>query len=155
MPSEMRQLRRRIGQKPVRRAQYKVFISHAALDSWIAQRVCEFIIKMGGVPWLDIDRLNGGAPVYDAIITAITESDEVVAIISPNSVKSQWVVFEMGACCGQGKRVTPIRVCTDASEVPVVTGIRSIDLNDIDDFFGELKKRILSRTKQGQQSPHR
>jgi len=71
-------------------------------------------------------------------------------LLSPESVKSQWVAIEIGAALGQHRRVTPILHNLRPKDMGPLQGIKAIYLNDFDDFLIELKRRIdkwLARKK--------
>lgn len=105
------------------------------------------IAELGAEPWLDMKDLEGGDTIDEEILKGIDACQEAVVLVSPNSVGSQWVVFEIGAARGQHKRVTPIlnNVPYDAI-VPLRVG-KAIGLNDFERFLSELGKRIPSEEK--------
>ena len=91
-----------------KRSRYLVFISHSSLDAWIAGVMVEKIEALGAECWLNEKDLAGGEVIVEDIIRGIDACDEAVVLISPTSVKSQWVSFEIGGVRAQHKRVTPI-----------------------------------------------
>jgi TIR domain len=68
----------------------------------------EKIESVGGQCWLDEKDLAGGDIIVADIVRGIDSCDEAIVLVSPNSVRSQWVSFEIGAVRAQHKRVTPI-----------------------------------------------
>jgi hypothetical protein len=68
----------------------------------------EKIEALGAECWLDEKDLAGGDVIAADIIRGIRACHEAIILISPNSVKSQWVPFEIGGARAQHKRVTPI-----------------------------------------------
>lgn len=94
--------------KRQKRSRYLVFISHSSLDAWIARVIVEKIEALGAECWLDEKDLAGGDVIVEDIILGIDACNEAIVLISPNSVKSQWVPFEIGGVRAQHKRVTPI-----------------------------------------------
>jgi TIR domain len=125
-----------------RQKAYKVFVSHSSQDSWIARVIAEKIAALGAEPWLDMKNLEGGDIIDQEILKGIDACQEVVVLVSPNSVGSQWVVFEIGAAWGQHKRVTPILNNVPYDAIVPLRGGKAIDLNDFDRFLSELGKRI-------------
>ena len=67
--------------------------------------------------------------------------------MSQKSVKSQWVAFEIGAASGQGKRVTPILNQVNPDAIAPLKGVKSVDLNEFDDFLIQLAKRVSDWSK--------
>jgi len=121
---------------------YVVFISHSSSDRWIARKIAEEVEASVAQPWLDEKDLEGGDVVEEEIIRGIDACHETIVLVSPKSVKSQWVVYEIGAVRGQHKRVTPILHYVSPDAVAPIKGMKAIDLNEFDKFLIELKRRI-------------
>ena len=124
---------------------YLVFISHSSKDSWIARIIAEKISALGAEAWLDIKDLEGGDIVTGKILEGLDRCHEAVVLVSPNSVGSQWVVFEIGAVWGQHKRITPILNNVSYEAITPLKEVKAVDLNDFDRFLDELAKRIPQR----------
>lgn len=105
----------------------------------------EKIEAAGGKCWLDEKDLAGGDIIADDIIRGIDACDEAVVLISPNSVKSQWVPFEIGAARAQHKRVTPILNDVKPEKMAPIKDIKGIELNSFDDFLAQLRRRMMKR----------
>jgi hypothetical protein len=121
---------------------FRVFISHSSHDSWIAGQIGKEIEALGAEKWLDKHALKGGDEVRKKIIEGIRACSEVILLLSPESVKSQWVSLEIGVALGQRKRVTPILHNLRPKDMGALQDIKAIYLNDFDDFLIELKRRI-------------
>jgi hypothetical protein len=127
--------------KPAESSAYTVFISHSSKERWIAGQISKEIKTLGAETWLDLKDLHGGDEIRRSIRRGIRASHEVVVVISANSITSQWVIYEAGIADGQGKRTTPILNNLTADDVPApLQGIKSIDLNDIDNFLKQSHK---------------
>ena len=127
---------------------YLVFITHSTGDTWIARAIAHRIRQQGGDVWLDVNELAGGDAIYQKILKAVDACDEAIVLLSPHSVSSQWVLFEIGALCGQHKRVTPILSYIDSAAIPILPWIKAVELNQFDQLFlPELARRI-------RRSPH-
>ena len=124
---------------------YLIFISHSSADLWIAEQIGKQIGELGAEVWLDKKDLKGGDVLVDEILRGIDACDEAVVAVSPKSIKSQWVVYEIGAVSGQHKRVTPILNHVNAEALTPVKGVKSIDLNQFGEFLIQLRKRISGR----------
>ena len=83
------------------RSRYVVFLSHSSLDTWIANVIAEKIQAFGAECWVDEKDLAGGDVIVEDIIKGIDACHEAIVLISPNSVKSQWVSFEIGGVRAQ------------------------------------------------------
>jgi len=128
--------------KRQKRWRYLVFISHSSLDAWIARVMVEKIGSLGAECWLDEKNLAGGNVIVEDIILGIDACHEAIVLISPNSVKSQWVPFEIGGVRAQHKRVTPVLNNVKPQQMAPMKDIKGIDLNSFDEFLAQLKRRI-------------
>lgn len=131
------------GKKP-----YVVFISHSSRDTWIARMVAEKVSALGATAWLDVKDLEGGDLISAKILEGLDTCQEAVVLVSPNSVGSQWVVFEIGAAWGQHKRITPILNNVSFDAITPLKEIKGVDLNDFDRFLSELGKRIQKASEE-------
>jgi hypothetical protein len=126
------------------RAKYGVFLSHSSRDAWLARVIKEKI--EGAVPgarvWLDEMSLGGGEEVTVSLRAGIHRAEEVVVIVSNDSVKSQWVAWEIGMAAGDGKRLTPLLNNIDHDAMAPLRGVKSYELNLFDRFLLELKRRV-------------
>ena len=55
---------------------YRVFVSHAARDKWIAERIAEALRARGARPFLDVYDIEKGDNIPDAIRTELNRADE-------------------------------------------------------------------------------
>lgn len=126
---------------------YVVFISHSSKDSWIATVIGEKIEDLGAVCWLDEKDLEGGDVIAADIIRGIDACHEAIVLISPNSVKSQWVAFEIGGVRAQHKRVTPILNNVNSEDMAPLKDVKAIELNKFEQFMAQLQKRINQQSR--------
>lgn len=95
--------------------------------------------------WLDEEDLEGGDDVLERIRRGIDACQEAIVLLSPNSLNSPWVLFEIGGAYMQHKRVTPILNNVSPEAVPPVRGLKAIDLNQFERFLLQLAKRVRNR----------
>ena len=131
----------------VKTGTYLVFISHSSADIWIAEQIAKQIMELGAEIWLDKKDLRGGDVLVDEIIRGIDSCDEALVIVSPASAKSQWVIYEIGVVSGQHKRVTPILNHVKSDAIDPIKGVKSLDLNQFNEFLIQLAKRISESSK--------
>ena len=113
--------------------------------------IAEKIQALGADCWIDEKDLTGGDIIVEDIIKGIDACHEAIVLISPNSVKSQWVSFEIGGVRAQHKRVTPVLNNVKPQQMAPMQDIKGIDLNKLDQFLAQLKKRI-SRWQSGRKA---
>lgn len=120
----------------------KVFISHSSRDKWVARKISEDLNRVGIETFLDEKDILTGESIDDAIGQQLLESDEMLIIISPASLSSQWVFVEIGGAKALGKRLVPILFHVGANELPpLLSRFLARDLNDIQTYYDEAKNR--------------
>lgn len=121
---------------------YKVFMSYSSKDWQLAEWIKKELEAAGAEIWIDERDMEFGRPVLDQLLKALGECQEVVVLISPYSARSKWVPMEIGVALGQGKQITPILCHAGPEAFSAMSGIRAVDLNRLQGFCAELKKRI-------------
>ncbi len=86
----------------------QTFISYASEDAIYAQLVMAKLKEAGLQVWLDQGDLRGGDEWRDAIDQGISDSDAMLVLVSPDSVKSPYVTYEWGYALGHGRKVIPL-----------------------------------------------
>lgn len=72
----------------------KVFVSYSRIDLPFVERLVEDLNKAGHQVWYDLSGLEGGSRWGTEIQNAIQGSEYVVTVLSPESVRSEWVERE-------------------------------------------------------------
>jgi len=72
----------------------KIFISHSLEDEEFASKLAEDLIEFGHEPWLDKWEIKVGECIPTKIEHGVSEADYIIIILSPSSVKSNWVEKE-------------------------------------------------------------
>lgn len=127
---------------------YQVFISHATADKWIAKTLCEKIEQTGATTFRDDRDISGGDDIPEEIRRQIKRSQEIVVILTPESVDRRWVILEVGAAWGWSKRMRITMVMCHISVDPIPDMIKNkkgINLNQIEDYLDELSRRVRGR----------
>jgi len=94
--------------------------------------------------WLDVMSLEGGQEILRTIKEAIEDANEALVLVSPQSLKSQWVSVEIGMAEVLGVRITPILNHVEHTDSAPLVSRKAYDLNDFDKFLSEVRDRIAS-----------
>lgn len=93
----------------------KLFISHSSKDEDLVRSLIDLLesalpFDRGDILATSIPgyRLPAGAHVDDQLRSKINDADSCIALISPASVKSMYVIMELGARWGASKHVIPL-----------------------------------------------
>ena len=96
-----------------------IFISYARKDgAELAQRLVEDLKKQGLDPWLDTQRMRGGASWTREIETALDKSSVVLALLTQGSYLSEICRAEQLRSLRKGKTVIPLLV-EKGSDIPL------------------------------------
>ena len=77
------------------KASPKLFISYAFDDKPIAHRIVERLRAQGTDVWFDQFELQPGDSIAEAVRDAVRSSDYILVLLSPRSVESKWVQYEL------------------------------------------------------------
>jgi hypothetical protein len=121
---------------------FRVFLSHAGPDRWIARMMHKELRALKNVkPFLDDRDLEGGDNFPDRIREEIAESDEVWILVTPNSVNRPWVIYEAGMAFQAAKRIVPICYTANVRDLPNLSNVTEVDLNDLEQKLRAIEKR--------------
>ncbi|MBK7667852.1 MAG: toll/interleukin-1 receptor domain-containing protein [Sphingobacteriaceae bacterium] len=73
----------------------KVFISHSSKDKKFVRTLKDCLLENSIETWFDDDQLDFGDSLVTKLESALNESSHLVIILSPSSVESEWVNFEL------------------------------------------------------------
>ena len=124
---------------------YRVFVSHASTDKWIATALCDKIESAGASTFRDDRDVKSGDDIPDGIRTEIVRSREFVVLLSPDSVKRPWVLLEAGAFWGRRRdaRIIAVLCHVEIDTIPdMIRSKKAISINEFDDYVKELAGRI-------------
>jgi hypothetical protein len=87
---------------------HRVFLSYAHEDlPWVAE--FRQSLKAEGIEdWFEADELAPGDEWQQEMSAAFRNSRTLVLILSPHSLDSAWLHFELGAAIGDHKRIIPV-----------------------------------------------
>jgi predicted nucleotide-binding protein len=126
-----------------RPSSYRVFVSHATYDKWVARVICEKLDALNVSTFRDDRDISGGDSIPDSVRDAIEQSDEIVVLLSPESIARQWVLVEIGMALAFRKRIVPLMFHIHAEQIPdMIDRSRGFSLDDFDAYLADLKQRI-------------
>lgn len=104
----------------------QVFVSYSRKDLSFVEKLVADLKNAGQVVWCDISSIGGGARWRIEIENAIRNSQNVVVVLSPDSIASEWVEREFLFASNLKRKIIPLmyRAC----DLP----LNYLDLNYID-----------------------
>ena len=100
-----------------------IFLSYASEDSNSAAEVMNQLSRKPNFHVFTSDKISAGENWRTKIKKALSKSDLFLVLLSPASVKSKWVQFELGAAWGLNKAIIPVVTSPDViSQIPLELG---------------------------------
>lgn len=134
---------------------YRVFISHSSVDTWVAKQLAAHIGQCGAETFLDANDIEHGDDFDEAIVQAAEGSRELLVLLTPWSKDRNYVWMEIGMFRGARKRVVGVLhglkatdIATDERIPLVLKRIDLVDINDIDSYFVQLARRVEAREQE-------
>lgn len=87
---------------------YKIFISYSRKDIDFVRKLAGDLDKAGYDVWWDITDLRGGDDWVKTLPAAIESSQYFIIVLTPNSVKSEWVQKEYTQALSLHKKIIPL-----------------------------------------------
>ena len=123
-----------------------VFLSFAVSEQAEADKIYTDILAAGGRAFLSKKSLTPGDDFADAIREAILATTEVWLLLSPASLKSEWVLTEWGAAWGLRKPIVPILYRCSPQDVPGrLARLQCIDLHRYPELIRSRFEKKTSR----------
>ncbi len=110
--------------------------------------LCEKIEATGAVTFRDDRDINGGDDIPESLRQAIADSDEMVVLLTPESIHRPWVLMEIGAAWQRGHDMRIVGVLQHVSIEPIPAMLKSkkvIELNAFDSYLKELEVRMRKK----------
>jgi hypothetical protein len=95
-------------QEPKPTKAFDVFISFSSEDGEEANQLYQSIVAAGGRAFLSMKQISPGHDFSEEIRAALRSSGELWLLVSPNSLKKEWVLTEWGAAWVLKKKIIPI-----------------------------------------------
>lgn len=132
-----------------------IFISHSGEDTWVARQIAKEIDSLGAKPFLDEADIDVGAEFEEDIREFLDKADELLVLITPWSLQRPYVWAEIGAAWIRRIPIIVVLHGLSVSEfqalpnAPVFLKKRDmIRLNDIQQYFDQLAKRISTKREE-------
>src|SRR5437016_2873508 len=121
----------------------KVFISHSSTDKWIARKLSEEITSLKCETFLDEKDIATGESIDSEVHNHLQDCDDFLLLLSPDSLKSHWVLVELGGALALKKRIVIILLHLGANDIPPpISKFLARDINDVEKYYEEIRKRL-------------
>lgn len=137
----------------------QVFVSHSSTDTWVARQIAKRIETAGATAFLDEADMEHGDDFEERIIAAANSSSELLVLLTPWATTRPYIWLEMGLFWGSKKRIVAVLHGLTAKElssderIPVLLKRTDVvDLNKIDSYFDQLKRRTAVQDGHNEQA---
>ena len=111
-----------------------VFLSYASTDRANADRLRELLARRLSSRVFTVDNLSPSKNWENQLRDELTRATAFVVLLSPDSVRSHWVLRELGAAWGLKKPILPVVTSPDVlGQLPISIGGPVLQLKDLDD----------------------
>ena len=132
----------------------QVFISHSSKDTWVARQIADRISACGAGTFLDEADVAYGDDFDDKIIAAADHSIELLVLLTPWALTRPYIWIEIGLFLNERKRIVVVlhgltakEISTDERIPAILKRIDLVEINQLDRYFHQLKKRVIEREK--------
>jgi len=121
----------------------QVFLSHAESDKAVTEKIRRTLIRQGFTVWTNRTDIKTGTNFQEVINRGIEEADNLVYLISPNSLKSQYCQQEIAYASKLNKHIIPLLIePTDLNDIP--SEQRSLQFIDFTEHEDENQYRTVA-----------
>lgn len=126
---------------------YNIFISSDSKDTDLARDLSKRLEKAG----LSVTTSTGkvGNPRDDKDrIKNLEKADEVIFLLTLNSVRDQKLLFDLGIATSLEKRLTPIIRGLKPKDLPdIIRGLDYVKYDDLERYISKLRRRVEEALK--------
>lgn len=118
-----------------------VFISYSHEDSSIALNISDILSSKGIEHFHDSKDIRWGSKITDSVESALRKSTHQIIVLSPASIKSGWVNYEVGYADGAEKVLLPY-LTHPSLEVPgyLSNRLHVSNISEIKEYFAKDKR---------------
>jgi WD40 repeat protein len=121
-----------------------VFISHSRKDKGFVRHLAEMLEKSDRRAWVDVESITPTAEFWPEVYSGIEETDALIFVISPDSVRSEDCKEELAHAVEHNKRLVPI-VFREVDDEEVPGSLRSLQwifFGDGDEFESSFQELV-------------
>ena len=115
-----------------------IFISYSHTDSDTADEIVAALDNLGIQSFRDVKNIEWGQPISTKVREGLQSASALIVIVSPGSLQSQWVAYEVGYGTGTNKRVLPYLTHTSLDMPGFMSDLSYVkSIDQVNDFFSK------------------
>lgn len=132
---------------------YKIFISSSREDQDLVDDLGQRLRSASASIQLLGTMQAVGGEFPRAVQKSIEEADEVIPLVTRESLQSAWLFLELGASISQHKQVTPVVVGLEPEDLPaLVREMRYVRYSEIGAYLPRVARRAALKAEKGRSS---
>ncbi|MTJ08944.1 MULTISPECIES: TIR domain-containing protein [unclassified Anabaena] len=110
----------------------QVFLSYSEKEREVMEKIANILMRESFTVWTNKTDIQSGADFIESIYRGIEEADNVVFLMSPASLQSEYCQMELSYACSQKKRIIPLLIeQVEVEQIPVeLRTLQFIDLTE-------------------------
>lgn len=130
-----------------------VFISYSHVDSTIVDELATELQRLGVEYFLDRKDIEWGGRISETVSTGLRDSGAILVVVSPASLKSAWVPYEIGFGTALRLRVMPFLTHPSLELPGYISDLKHLSsISEVRDFF-ETNIDDINRAAQARVTP--
>jgi hypothetical protein len=128
---------------------YRVFVSHAGADLWVAEQIAKTVESCGAETFLDRRDIAAGDNFRRRIRQEMPKCDELLALFTPWSRRRAWVRHEIGMADMLSKRIVCVFYQVTMNDFDddedgrgPLEDLNVVDINALHTYLRALSKRV-------------
>jgi len=122
---------------------YKVFISASLKDLDLARDLTRRLKEVNVQVTQAEFKLSALSNFEERFMKLLKDADEIIVIVTSNSIDNYWMMFEMGAASSLRKKITPVVVGLKNEELPpVIKQLKYIRYDKLSEHISEIERSV-------------
>jgi len=127
----------------------KIFISHSHDEEWLAEMIAAELQKIDVDPFY-YKRNETGTPITSDVRAKLNDCDEFLILLTPTSIWSHWVLYELSVAHYLGKAIRPFSMYLSEQEIPpMVRDLVRRPMGEIRHYYDEVRGRVAKAFADG------
>jgi hypothetical protein len=122
----------------------KIFISHSRDEEWLAEMIAAELRNLRVDPY-NYERNETGTPITATVLAKLKDCDEFLILLTPTSIWSHWVLYELSVAHYLGKKIRPFFMYIREQEIPpAARDFSRRPMGEIQRYFDEIRLRVAN-----------
>lgn len=117
-----------------------VFVSYSHVDSIVANQIADVLTRAAVDYFRDVKDMDWGDRIETGVQTALEDANALLVVVSPASLKSAWVPYEIGYFSALKRRILPFLVHPSLDVPTYLSALKhASSIEEVERYFIRLK----------------